>query len=288
LGIIQPFRNLPAKMSSPEKHVRIHDFKNKSSTTIPAAELAPGMIEVRIQGLEGTYWINPRSLEKTEGPVRHPPFDAPRRGKIRKIMGLLKEVYPLTFEQWEDGFRRDLNADKEIDGWVRAAEIYNEWVTAHALDFSERKALFQILAACMTTSYEHVWQVLDASGVPEHVARGAIEEFYGQPALLKEFEQIRPEDYADEDGNIPFPVTALQDPTEREVLKSADIIFGVDSFTGNRTPFFGTDRLKRIVASGESGNVGVVSILYDSRTPQLEYLMVMVEELKGTCDYGRD
>src|SRR5690242_11984238 len=53
--------------------IRILDLDTKKVTTIPASELAPGMIRVKYEGLEGEFFVEAAKL-KSRAPLRHPPF----------------------------------------------------------------------------------------------------------------------------------------------------------------------------------------------------------------------
>jgi hypothetical protein len=276
-----------SKMKTTDKFVRVYDFDTKEVTTIPAAELAPGMVQARIQGMEGIYWVNTGSLgELQPGPYQHPPFKGESRAQIIGIMNRLKEVYPLTLKLWEEGFRRDLLAQHEIAKWVNLSECYADLTEQHSLTASHRKSLFRVLLACMSTTHQHVWEILDQGDLANDVVTAAVEEFYGQPTLKNEFANLKPEDFADTEGNVPIPVTKVEEPDVRENLKNADVVLGVDCFTGDPAVFFGGDRLKKIIATGTSEPLTAIRVLYDSRTDQLELLYLTVKGLKGSCCYG--
>ena len=271
-------------MDSPQKNVRIYDFETEEVTTIPAAELAPGMVETEVIGMEGTYWVTLKNAKP--GTIKHPPLNKKRRADVNKIMLSLRKVHPLTFQQWEEGFRRDLYIDREIDIWLRVAETFSDINRQFQLNSAQRKALFQVLVTCLQTRFEHVWQIMDRGELPIEIAEAAVESFYGQPTLKQEFAKLNPEDYRDFQGRVPFPVTALKDADAREVLKRADLIIGIDSYTRHTSIFFGLDRINKIKATGITEVLCSASVLYDSRTDQLEYLYVAVEMLKGSCCYG--
>src|SRR5437867_3265790 len=112
------------KRKEKREMVRVYDLDTGDITTIPAAELAPGMVSATIKGMEGQFWVEASKLN--QGPYRHPPFSEEVRGMLRNIQQILQEVYPLTLEQWEDGFRRDTNAEREIAAWVYLSHIYSQ------------------------------------------------------------------------------------------------------------------------------------------------------------------
>jgi hypothetical protein len=52
-----------------------------------------------------------------QGEIRHPPFDEELRAYIRDIQAAFAEHRDLSFEEWEDGFRRDAHREREIAGF---------------------------------------------------------------------------------------------------------------------------------------------------------------------------
>jgi hypothetical protein len=186
----------------------------------------------------------------------------------------------LTYKEWEDGFRRDLHAEREITAFLLMSGTYCDRVKEHGLDARQRKLLFRVLMTCMTASYEHVWQVLDYGDLPVDIVRASIEQYYGYPALKSEFAKLNPKDFAGHLGVVPVPITRLEEPEVREALKTSNLIIGVDCFTKNTVIFYGLDLIKKIAAGGKTENVATTYVLYDSRTEHLELLYLTVEELK--------
>lgn len=111
--------------------VQVYDIPAGTFSTMPARELAPGMVQVELEGIEGVCWVNPSHLQQS--PYQHPPFDEETRDYLRQIKAALDEVYPQSLEQWEDGFRCDRDAEREIAIWLHIAEVYNKLTAAPAL-----------------------------------------------------------------------------------------------------------------------------------------------------------
>ena len=84
-------------------------------TEIPVAELAPGMIPVRMDDSGSTVWVDESQV--VSGTMRHPPFAAATRKIIRQLHDDLADVCPQTVEQWELGFRHDEHPEMEINLW---------------------------------------------------------------------------------------------------------------------------------------------------------------------------
>lgn len=79
----------------------------------------------------------------------------------------------------------------------------------------------------------------------------------------------------------------LRDAKERELLAGADIIWGVDSFTGDSFILYGKALIEEIIATQTPMEAGTVSYLYDSRTDQKELLAAAVELVKGSYEFFR-
>jgi hypothetical protein len=61
---------------------RVCDFATKQVTTIPAAELAAGMVRANVSGIEGEVYVQARQLRQSD--YRHPPFDEEKKALMRE------------------------------------------------------------------------------------------------------------------------------------------------------------------------------------------------------------
>ena len=59
-------------------------------------------------------------------------------------------MYPLSIEQWEDGFDGDLHPEREIALRSRIASVYSRLAADGGLDAARKKDIFQVLVACAT------------------------------------------------------------------------------------------------------------------------------------------
>jgi hypothetical protein len=131
------------------KTVRVYDPKTKAVTEIPAAELAPGMRYVQLEGV-GAVWM-PASAISASGPLQHPPFGKKERALLKHLQRDLDEVYPITLKKWQDGFRRDANPSLEMAIWARIAAFYRLCTKDGNLPLAVKKDIFNIaLAVCST------------------------------------------------------------------------------------------------------------------------------------------
>ncbi len=159
-----------------EARVQIYDAPTGTLTTIPARELAPGIVRIQMDGVKGDCWMNPDQL--TASPYQHPPFDEDTHDLLRRLKEALDEVYPMSLEAWEDGFRRDRNAENEIAIWLHIAEMYKRLTEDRSLTRAEKGDVFRLLLACANNPRD---QVLATAGV-QTLSRPEVEavmaEFY--------------------------------------------------------------------------------------------------------------
>jgi len=145
------FRRPPKR----EDLVAYWDAASKHVIHIPRSELAPGCIRVRIQGIDEPVWAS--ELKYRMGPLRHPPFGEDILAYVRRIQSTFAEHRPISVEEWEDGFRRDLNVEQEIALWIHAAGVYSAFASNERSE-ARRKHLYQVVIACLTATPDTVRQ----------------------------------------------------------------------------------------------------------------------------------
>jgi hypothetical protein len=143
---------------------------------IPASELRPGTVQVRLQGSNEVVWALPEQLR--QGEIKHPEFDEGVRDYIRQIQSAFAEQRPLSFEEWEDGFRRDTTPEREIAIWSHAADIYTTF-TADEPTADRRRDVYPCIVTCMTTGPDAVWQVLRPEVLSRAEAEQVVNRFFG-------------------------------------------------------------------------------------------------------------
>ena len=90
------------------------------------------MVEADVTGV-GRVWI--KAAQTKNGEYRHAPFDDSLRDFVKnEIQQPLAEVHPKTIAEWEDGFRRDAEPEREIAIWCRLAERLVEFSKSEGLD----------------------------------------------------------------------------------------------------------------------------------------------------------
>jgi len=73
----------------------------------------------------------------------------------------------------------------------------------------------------------------------------------------------------------------------KQLLVDADLIFGIDEFSGKQSIVYGRMLLEELVRCGQCNILGVLNIGVDRETLDLEKLAAIVQEIKGYHDYSR-
>jgi hypothetical protein len=166
-------------MNTPKpEFVKVYDVPTRTISTIPASELAAGMVRIQLNGSDEILWADANELNAAEGQHRHPPFSGARSEKVLYIEQTLREVYPKTYEAWEDGFRRDLHVDQELDLWVRVARCLDDFVTRHHPTPGERQEAFEILGACLNATPTTVFETVRVQLLSRVTAQQLVDTYY--------------------------------------------------------------------------------------------------------------
>lgn len=157
------------------KMVTVYDIDTKKTQTIPASELAPGMVQANVQGI-GLVWI--RADQTKHGALRHPPFSDELIELIKSQIQLpLEGVMPKTLAEWEDGFRRDQKPEQEIALWCHLASRFQNFAQAEELDVRQRHEAFNVLLACTLGPPEQILEIVRLSALTREQAQRAIDAF---------------------------------------------------------------------------------------------------------------
>jgi len=164
------------EVDAPET-VAIYDIPTKKVIRIPAAELAPGMIQARVNGIEEVVWVDAGQLR--EGNIKHPPFPTETRRELEAMYATLSEVYPISFAEWEEGFRRDQNPANEIAIWKRIADIYERFALRdNQTSLARRKDYFRLILTCSNSPRQNIWQVTQLETLSRAEAEPVVAAYY--------------------------------------------------------------------------------------------------------------
>lgn len=171
-------RRFGKRGGSPDR-VPFFDVESGLVVQIPASELRPGAVQARVQGIEGLVWLLPDQLKP--GEIKHPPFEEGIRTYIRQIQEAFAEHRALSFEEWEDGFRRDATPEREVALWSHAADIYTAFAS-HEPSAERRRDLYRCIVACLTSGPDAVWHVLKPEVISRAEAEQIVNRFFGKRA----------------------------------------------------------------------------------------------------------
>jgi hypothetical protein len=170
------FKRDDAKTES-EDMVRVYDPTTKTITEKPASQLTPNMIQAQVEGFDGVHWIDFRELKMGERHAESFPDEV--RDYLREIKSKLDEVYEMSLEEWEDGFLRDADPEREIALWLHVADIYNRFASERNLSIEQKKEYFRVLGTCMNSSRDRVLQLHSPQLISKAEAEKIIAAYYG-------------------------------------------------------------------------------------------------------------
>jgi len=124
-----------------------------------------------------------RSAEEMRNPhlrgFVYAPFDPTSRAYLLQIKTALNEVYPMSLEGWQGGFRRDENPELEIAIWLHIAEVYRTVVGERTLTFDQKKEIFTILLSCtFYTTGDDASAALNPKVISKQDAESIITSFF--------------------------------------------------------------------------------------------------------------
>jgi hypothetical protein len=138
--------------------VRVYDAESNKTVTIPARELAPGMTRAHVfgNGVAGEAWLGPSEYDRWV--YMHPPFsESYHKNYFRRFAEVFHDVHPLTPEEWDDSFRRDMHPDREIACWFRMADVFERFTRdGRQRTFEQRRDIFRVILAAANNGPEYV------------------------------------------------------------------------------------------------------------------------------------
>jgi hypothetical protein len=144
-------------MTKPQaRTVPYYDQDTKKVVPIPARELAPGIILAQAVDDDGKVsepvFHAAESLHENPVP-RHPPLT-----ELRPLFEWFSRVFAnahhQSVEEWEDGFRADMNFAKEIMLWVHVALIFEKMTNGRPKNPARERELLAFLLACLNAGPE--------------------------------------------------------------------------------------------------------------------------------------
>lgn len=147
--------------------VPFRDFATQTTIRIPRAELCPGAVLIQIEGDSEPVYADSAALRI--GEYQHDALSDGAVEAIREFMHEFTDVFSRSYKEWEDGFRRDQNPDREVAGWLHLSRILRVMTDRYRYNLPQRDECFRILVACYTGGRD---TVLDRSDpILLHVAQ---------------------------------------------------------------------------------------------------------------------
>jgi hypothetical protein len=94
----------------------------------------------------------------------------------------LEEVYPLTLEKWEEGFRRDANPEQEIASWLLLARTYQRCIANRDFGLPQKNDLLGLLVNARTNGKEAALLTFNLQALTREEAVEVLELAFTRPS----------------------------------------------------------------------------------------------------------
>lgn len=141
------------------ENVEVIDVETGNVSTVSSDQIGPGMVRVSYEGKE--YWADSAQLQQND--YQHEPFQGEMKARIESIMTNLSGVYYLSYDEWEDGFRRDQNPINEVVIWEHIISVYQRFSKKES-SVAKKKEIYSVIVTC---SYSEPGQVLNQVSLHE-------------------------------------------------------------------------------------------------------------------------
>jgi hypothetical protein len=168
--------------------IKVYDFKTKIITEMPQEELAPGYVKATIQGLEGFYFVN-AAKAKPATKYKHPVFGDEQKRIMRYLVNVFSDVHTLTAHEWEEGFRKDTNMDKEIFMWLQMAEVYQHFTASRTLSLEAKKDYLAIILTMFNSGLDFVRSLIDLQCLSQAALEEVVEYVQTSKSTAEYFEK---------------------------------------------------------------------------------------------------
>lgn len=162
--------------NKPEETVRLYDPDTGEITEVPRSQLNPGWVHADVEGIDGYVWIDANKLQMSE--IVHEELDEALIKDIVEIREILLEHRNISMEEWEDGFKRDQNPDKEVALWLNAARTYRDMV-GHLETAEERDELYTLIVVCLNSPKDSLENVFRPKVLARAFVDAVADRYYG-------------------------------------------------------------------------------------------------------------
>jgi hypothetical protein len=154
---------------SPAAKVHYLDPETGQTVRMPASELTEDVVRAHVLGVGKDVWTDASGDFITV--LQHPPFGPELRTKLRRIHDALSEVCPKTLEEWEDGFRRDLFPEQEIQRWLWMAHCYEHFTQGRELRPDQQRDIFSVILYAAVNGADYVRRTIHPPTVSQRRVR---------------------------------------------------------------------------------------------------------------------
>lgn len=162
--------------TSSANYAPCYDFRTRTVSYVKSDQLKPGMIQAKIHNLEGLFWVDPAQMKQEK--YQHQELGEAARDSLRILESALREVHPLSVEQWEDHFRRDAHPQREIASWRRIVDAYGRESASPSLNLNQKRDIFQLIVACANGDRAHALGTVTLNALAKTTAGQIVERYF--------------------------------------------------------------------------------------------------------------
>jgi hypothetical protein len=155
------------------ENVEVIDVETGDVSLVPSEQIGPGMVRINYEGKE--YWADSAQLQQSE--YQHEPFEGNVKARIESIMASLSDVYPLSYQEWEDGFRRDQNPINEIIIWERIVSVYQSYAN-QTQELAVKSEIYSVVVTCSYSEPDQVLNQVSLKSLSDVKAKEIIRAYY--------------------------------------------------------------------------------------------------------------
>lgn len=161
--------------------VTVYDTETETTHRIPMCELAPDMVRARVPHRPdlGEVFVDGKKFKQGTTYYYGPFTDPELLDTMQWLSSVFAGVNPLTPEEWEDGFRRDPNMEKEMATWVSLAVAYlyfTKHLSDRADDLPEKRDIFVLLLSCATSGPDAACAATNSTTLSQLRKRAIVEQ----------------------------------------------------------------------------------------------------------------
>jgi hypothetical protein len=116
-----------------------------------------------------------------QSPYRHDSLSTQQLERIKVIQKALAEQYPISFEKWVDGFRRDMHPEKEIRCWEMIAHAYTTYIQEKNYPPEERHEVYLVVVQRSIMPADDVLNYVKLKHISKKEALEAMELYTLEP-----------------------------------------------------------------------------------------------------------